>query len=133
MILGTFRQPAGVRRFGLLAPVTVLVAGLLCGAGWTAAAPSPVPARLTSGTAVKLCPRHPGVLCGNIKVPLYWSAPRRGSLTIHFKEYLHTDSSLPALEPIVAMEGGPGYPSTGSAASYLFMRSEEHTSELQSP
>ena len=35
--------------------------------------------------------------------------------------YLHTDSSLPGLEPIVAMEGGPGYPSTGSAASYLFM------------
>ena len=39
-----------------------------------------------------------------------------------FKVYVHTDSSLPrALEPIVAMEGGPGYPSTGSAASYLFM------------
>jgi pimeloyl-ACP methyl ester carboxylesterase len=40
---------------------------------------------------------------------------------VHFKVFLHADSSLPALEPIVAMEGGPGYPSTGSAASYLFM------------
>ena len=85
------------------------------------AAPGLVLAVSTSGTAVKPCPGNSGVLCGNIKVPLYWSAPHRGSLTVHFKEYLHTDSSLPALEPIVAMEGGPGYPSTGSAASYLFM------------
>jgi hypothetical protein len=121
MILGMFRQPAGVRRLGLLALVTVLVAGLLCGAGWTGAAPSPVVAQLASGTAVKPCPGHPAVLCGNIKVPLYWSAPHRGSLTVHFEEYLHTGSSLPAPEPVVAMEGGPGYPSTGSAASYRFM------------
>jgi hypothetical protein len=84
---------ARVRRLGLLAPVTVLVAGLLCGADWTGAAPSPVLARLTSETAVKPCAGHPGVRCGNIKVPLYWSAPHRGSLTVHFKEYLHTDSS----------------------------------------
>ena len=40
--------------------------------------------------------------------------------------YLHTDSSRPGLEPIVAMEGGPGYPSTGSAASYLFMIGSLH-------
>ena len=85
MILGMFRQRAGVRRFGLLAPVAGLVAGLLCGAGWTVAAPSPVLAQLTSGTAVKACPGHPGVLCGNIKVPLFWSAPHRGSLTVHFE------------------------------------------------
>ena len=121
MILGLFGQPAGVRRFGLLAPVTVLVAGLLCGAGGTGAAPGPVPAQSTSQTAARPCPRHPGVLCGDIKVPLYWSAPHRGSLRVHFKEYLHAGSSLPALEPVVAMEGGPGYPSTGSAASYRFM------------
>jgi pimeloyl-ACP methyl ester carboxylesterase len=121
MIPGMFRRPARVRRLGLLAPVTVLVAGLLGGAGWTGAAPGLALARLTSETAVKPCPGHSRVLCGTIKVPLYWSAPGRGSLTVHFEEYLHTDSSLPALEPIVAMEGGPGYPSTGSAASYLFM------------
>jgi pimeloyl-ACP methyl ester carboxylesterase len=121
MILGTFRRPARVRRLGPLAPASVLVAGLLGGAGWTGAAPGLALAQPASGTVVTLCPRYPGVLCGNIKVPLYWSAPQRGSLTVHFEEYLHTDSSLPALEPIVAMEGGPGYPSTGSAASYLFM------------
>jgi pimeloyl-ACP methyl ester carboxylesterase len=121
MIPGTFRWPARVRRLGLLAPVTVLAAGLLGGAGWTGAAPGLALARLTSETVVKPCPGHSDVLCGNIKVPVYWSAPGRGSLTVHFEEYLRTDSSRPALEPIVAMEGGPGYPSTGSAASYLFM------------
>jgi pimeloyl-ACP methyl ester carboxylesterase len=121
MILGTFRGPARVRRLGLLAPATVLVAGLLCGAGQTGGAPGIALARPASGTVVKPCRRLSGVLCGSIKVPLHWSAPQRGSLTVHFDEYLHTDSSLPALEPIVAMEGGPGYPSTGSAASYLFM------------
>ena len=121
MIMDTFGRPACARRPGLLAPATVLVAGLLCAAGWPGAAPGPALARSAPETVVQSCPGHPGVLCGDIKVPLYWSAPQRGSLTVHFKEYLHTDSSLPALEPIVAMEGGPGYPSTGSAASYLFM------------
>jgi pimeloyl-ACP methyl ester carboxylesterase len=121
MIVDTFRRRARVRRLGLVVPATVLVAGLVCGAGWMGDAPGLVVARSASGTVVTLCSGHSGVLCGNIKVPLYWSAPQRGSLTVHFDEFLHTDSSLPPLEPIVAMEGGPGYPSTGSAASYLFM------------
>ncbi len=121
MILDMFGGPARVRRRGLLAAVAVLVAGLLCGAGWMGVAPGPVLARSAPGTLVRPCPGMTGVLCGSIKVPLYWSAPQLGSLTVHFDEYLHTDSSLTALEPIVAMEGGPGYPSTGSAASYLFM------------
>lgn len=120
MILDAFGRPARARRLGLLAPAVVLAAWLLAGSGWAGAAPGPgLPS--ASGTVVKPCPGHLGVLCGDIKVPLYWSAPRRGVLAVHFKEYLRTDSSLPALEPIVAMEGGPGYPSTGSAASYLFM------------
>jgi len=120
MILDTFRWPAAVRRLGRFAPAIMLAAGLVGGAGWAGGAPGLVTPS-ASGTVVKPCPGHLGVLCGDIRVPLYWNAPRRGSLTVHFEEYLHTHSSLPALEPIVAMEGGPGYPSTGSAASYLFM------------
>jgi pimeloyl-ACP methyl ester carboxylesterase len=121
MILEKFRRPAGVRRLVLLAPATVVVAGLVCGAGRIGAALGPAQPRSASGTVAKPCPGRSGVLCGDITVPLYWSAPRRGSLIVHFEEYLHTDSRLPPLQPIVAMEGGPGYPSTGSAASYLFM------------
>ena len=95
----------------------VLLAGLLVRAAPTAA---------DGGAArhqavVRPCPGRAHVLCGTIEVPLYWSAPLRGRLHVHFKVFLHTDTSRHALEPIVAMEGGPGYPSTASAASYLFM------------
>lgn len=99
----------------------VLVAGLLAPAAPTAAEAGARRARPAHAAVVRRCRGRKRVLCGSIEVPLYWSAPRRGSLHVHFKVFLHTDSSLPALEPIVAMEGGPGYPSTGSAASYLFM------------
>jgi pimeloyl-ACP methyl ester carboxylesterase len=54
-------------------------------------------------------------------VPLYWSRPGGRTLTVHFRVYLHTDHTAPALDPIVAMEGGPGYPSIGSAGDYLLM------------
>src|ERR1022692_4194667 len=121
MILRTSHRPARVRRLGLFAAATVLVAGLLCGSSRTGVVPGLVLAQSVSETVVKPCPGRSSVLCGNIKVPLYWGAPQRRTLTVHFDDYLHTDPSLPALEPIVAMEGGPGYPSTGSAASYLFM------------
>jgi pimeloyl-ACP methyl ester carboxylesterase len=99
----------------------VLVAGLLVPAAPTAAEARARRAQPVPAAVVRRCRGRKHVLCGTIEVPLYWSAPRRGSLHVHFKVYLHTDSSLPALEPIVAMEGGPGYPSTASAASYLFM------------
>lgn len=100
----------------------VLVAGLLLAPAVLAAADALARrAQPASEAVVRPCPGQKRVRCGSIEVPLYWSAPRRGSVHVHFKVYLHTDLSLPALEPIVAMEGGPGYPSTGSAASYLFM------------
>ena len=97
----------------------VLVAGVLTFAARTAAKTQP--SQAPPAAVVRPCPGKKHVSCGVIKVPLYWTAPRRGSLHVHFKVFVHTDSSRPALEPIVAMEGGPGYPSTGSAASYLFM------------
>ena len=59
---------------------------------------------------VRPCPGRARVLCGVIEVPLYWSTPLRGSLHVHFKVFLHTDTSRHALAPIVAMEGGPDYP-----------------------
>ncbi|MBV8735408.1 MAG: alpha/beta fold hydrolase [Solirubrobacterales bacterium] len=104
----------------------VVVAGLLAYAAQTAAGARVRRAQPIPHAVVGSCSGRTGVLCGNIKVPLYWSAPRRGSLHVHFEVYLHSDSALPALEPIVAMEGGPGYPSTGSAASYLFMIGSLH-------
>lgn len=67
------------------------------------------------------CPGLSGVECGAVGVPLYWSSPAGDKLTVRFRVYEHTNRSLPALEPIVAMEGGPGLASIESASAYLFM------------
>ena len=110
------------RTFGAVVLGVVLVAGLLARAAPTAADA----ADGRHQAVVRRCPGRAHVLCGVIEVPLYWSAPRRGSLRVHFKVFLHTDTSRPTLAPIVAMEGGPGYPSTASSASYLFMIGSLH-------
>jgi len=82
---------------------------------------SAAPNAFTGGFVVQPCVKPAGVLCGTAHVPLYWSDPSGAGLKIRFRVYPHTDRSMPALEPIVAMEGGPGYPSIGSATSYLAM------------
>ena len=63
------------------------------------------------------CEDGSGARCGSLPVPLYRGAPHGGGgkLRIHFRVYPRTDRSRPALEPIVAVEGGPGYPSIESA------------------
>lgn len=59
--------------------------------------------------------------CGSVRVPVYRSEPGAGRFTVRFRVYRRRDRSRPALEPIVAAEGGPGYGSIGSAASFRFM------------
>jgi pimeloyl-ACP methyl ester carboxylesterase len=120
------RRSGRRQTFHAVALGIVLVACVLAPAAPTAAGARTRRAQSASGTVVRPCPGPTRALCGTIEVPLYWSAPRRGRLHVHFKVYLHTDSSLSGLEPIVAMEGGPGYPSTGSAASYLAMIGSLH-------
>lgn len=67
------------------------------------------------------------VLCGSIQVPLYRKAPSLGApLTVVFRVYKHSNRSRPALEPLVADEGGPGISSTGSASTYLYMMGALH-------
>ena len=100
-------------RLPRLAVVAALVAVLTAAGAPSQAAPA------TAG-ALRACTSHPGVECGSIRVPLY-RAPGDGSLVVHFRVYLHTDPSAPALEPVVAFEGGPGYGSIGSASYYRFM------------
>ncbi len=85
------------------------------------AAPAGASRSVAAPLGVRPCRGAEGVLCGHVRVPLYWSHPRGAKLTVRFHVYEHTDTSLPALEPIVAMEGGPGAPSIGSAPAYLYM------------
>jgi pimeloyl-ACP methyl ester carboxylesterase len=68
------------------------------------------------------CADDKAARCGSVSVPLLRGAPGEGgTLRVRFRVFPRTDRSRPALEPIVAVEGGPGYPSIGSADSYLFM------------
>ena len=69
------------------------------------------------------CPGRSGVRCGSIRVPRYWHAASdpADDLTVRFRVYARTDPSAPALEPLVAMEGGPGYGSIAWTASYAKM------------
>ena len=94
-----------------LLPVLTLLA--VAGPAGTAAAASPT----------KRCKDDPRARCGSVKVPLYRSAPDGGGrkLTVKFRVFPRTDRTQPALEPIVAAEGGPGYPTIDSADDYLFM------------
>ncbi|MFZ0666899.1 MAG: alpha/beta fold hydrolase [Acidimicrobiales bacterium] len=56
-----------------------------------------------------------------MRVPQYWTNPGVGTFTVHFRIYKHTVDSLPPLEPIVTMEGGPGLASIESAGGYKYM------------
>ena len=91
-----------------------------------AAEPTSAAEQVLPTPTVGPCRHKTGVRCGSIRVPLYWSRPEMGSLTVHFRIFEHTDDTTPALEPVVAFEGGPGYGSIGSALSYLFMLGPLH-------
>jgi pimeloyl-ACP methyl ester carboxylesterase len=57
--------------------------------------------------------------CGAIIRSLDPSGGTRETIKIGFQFYPHVNSGSPRLETIVAMEGGPGYPSTGTRHSYI--------------
>ena len=57
--------------------------------------------------------------CGSIPRALDPSGVVPGTLAIHFEFYPHSDVTQPMLETIVAVEGGPGYATTGSRDGYL--------------
>ena len=82
-----------------------------------------LPASASAAPATKRCRDDQRARCGSVLVPLIRAAPDGGGrkLRIHFRVFPRTDRSKPALEPIVTVEGGPGYPSIDSADSYLFM------------
>jgi pimeloyl-ACP methyl ester carboxylesterase len=82
-----------------------------------------LPAPVAAASPTRRCPDDRSARCGSVLVPLYRGAPDGGGrrLRVYFRVFPRTDRSQPALEPMVAAEGGPGYPSIDSAESYLFM------------
>ena len=62
------------------------------------------------------CPDVEGAWCGNLRVPFDRTDTAAGTTPITFEWYPAEQASVGT---IVAMEGGPGYPSTGSRDYYL--------------
>jgi pimeloyl-ACP methyl ester carboxylesterase len=62
------------------------------------------------------CEEVEGAWCGNLRVPFDRADPAAGTISVNFEWY---PAEQPPVGTIVAMEGGPGYPSTGSRDYYL--------------
>jgi pimeloyl-ACP methyl ester carboxylesterase len=62
------------------------------------------------------CPDLDGAWCGKLRVPFDRADPAAGTIPVNFEWY---PASQAPVGTIVAMEGGPGYPSTGSRDYYL--------------
>ena len=90
----------------MVASAMALVPAGAQGAPPKAAGPSPA-----GGTTGPSAARSPSRLDHSGVVP--------GTLHIGYERFLHSDNSRPALEPIVAVEGGPGYATTASRSYYL--------------
>ncbi len=60
-----------------------------------------------------------GFRCGKITVPFERADPGLGATKIGFAQRPRSDRSRPSLGTIFAVEGGPGYSSTGSARDYV--------------
>src|SRR4029450_5380125 len=73
--------------------------------------------RLTVGRLrLDPCEDLDGAWCGNLRVPFDRADPAAGTIPVNFEWY---PASQAPVGTIVAMEGGPGYPSTGSRDYYL--------------
>jgi pimeloyl-ACP methyl ester carboxylesterase len=96
-------------------------AGAQLTTGATTPAPATTSERLSFGD-LKGCggakPAITGYRCGSIERPKFAAAPQRGSFRIGFAVRQRNDRSAPSKGAIFAVEGGPGYASTGTANSY---------------
>jgi pimeloyl-ACP methyl ester carboxylesterase len=73
--------------------------------------------RLTVGRLrLDPCEDLDGAWCGNLRVPYDRADPAAGTVPINFEWY---PAEQAPVGTIVAMEGGPGYPSTGSRDYYI--------------
>ena len=126
----TIRRGARAGRRALIA--TLATAAMTAALGQPAMArPHPPP---PAGTAAPAAPSvvtrvgevavHPcsgvlaGAVCGSIPRPWDPTGAVPGTIRIGFAFSPAATTALPALGTVVAVEGGPGYPSTGSASYY---------------
>lgn len=90
-------------------------------AGQAGAAPTTQVERIDRGDLEKCkkLPTIPGFKCGSIAVPKFRAAPDKGAFEIGFAVRSRDDRSTPSEGTVVAVEGGPGYGSTGTANAFM--------------
>ncbi len=101
-----------VRSVVLLMSVVLVAAALGPPAGARPTSTRTMPAERSCGAGHR-------AMCGHVTVPLDRSGHVPGTLHIGYRRYPHTDHSAPSGETIVAIEGGPGYPTTQSWYFYV--------------
>jgi hypothetical protein len=96
-----------------------LIRGMLLLAGLSAPGSDarPMAALQVGGLTLHRCDT-PAPWCGSLYRRLDPGGAVPGTLSIYFEYYPHTAGG-PAAGTLVATEGGPGYPATGSRSEYL--------------
>lgn len=116
-----------MRRIAIpIATLAALLAVALAGAGSSGAAGGGAPV-FEQGQRIKLsdlepCTRRylpPQMRCGKVTLPVEAADPSFGTIPIAFAVRPRLDRSKPSRGAIIAIEGGPGYGSIGSAKSYV--------------
>ena len=107
--------------YGRIALVAGLVVGVVGVTSPTVSARPSAPSSQAPKRAAHFtpCPDVPGAQCGTIERSLDPLDPGGATITIGFELHRATNRNRPSLGTIVAVEGGPGYPSTGSRDFYL--------------
>jgi pimeloyl-ACP methyl ester carboxylesterase len=104
----------------LITVACALAAGVLTAAPGRAmartAASAPVSPAVPGPVRLRACGSQPRTLCGDLAVPLDYSATASPRVSIGFR---WLPASRRARGTILAVEGGPGYASTGSEPEYL--------------
>lgn len=103
----------------VIALVGALAFGALPAAATRSAPPPPATARLKAASPLPRCEDVPGARCGTVTVPLDRAHPDGRTIAIKYELWAHHDRTQAPLEPIVAVEGGPGYATRASRDSYL--------------
>ncbi len=85
--------------------------------GLSVQAPTPSQPVLIGSLSLRPC-SNSRALCGQLDRPMDPTGAVPGRISIHFEYYRHSAAGK-AIGTLVATEGGPGYPATGSRDEYL--------------
>ncbi len=111
-------------RFGLIAATALAAGAILAGCGEDdppASASAEEEVEPVDIAKLEPCNPRPAVfdyVCGTIEVPFERTDESYGTTDIGFAYRPRDDRSKPSLGPIFAVEGGPGYGSTGTGNAY---------------